>query len=128
MKKIIVALLIAGILVAIAFSYLTYEHVNENAQKHSVKRLSMYNYIFYGMITIINIFLLLALLIIYFDSYLKTKSSFMLGLVFFIGTLMIQSILSIPVIRAFFGFPYLFSLPYMFEMFALVILLVLSME
>ena len=80
------------------------------------------------MITIINIFLLLALLIIYFDSYLKTKSSFMLGLVFFIGTLMIQSILSIPVIRAFFGFPYLFSLPYMFEMFALVILLVLSME
>ncbi len=128
MKKIIATLLIIGIATSIAFSYITYEHFSENANRHSIKRLPMYNYLLYDAIIIINVFLLLSLLIIYFDSYLKTKSSFMLGLVFFIGILMIQSVLSIPIIRAFFGFPYLFSLPYLFELFALIILLVLSME
>ncbi|KAA0014868.1 MAG: hypothetical protein FE041_01630 [Thermoplasmata archaeon] len=67
---------------------------------------------------IINIVLLISLLIIYINSFLKTKSSFTLGLVFFIGVLLIQRILVF----------YLPFLPHLFETLALIILLILSLE
>ncbi|RLF46810.1 MAG: hypothetical protein DRN29_04215 [Thermoplasmata archaeon] len=73
---------------------------------------------------IINIFLLLALLILYLNSFVKTKSSFTLGLVFFIGVLLIQKILFF---IGLFLHSFLFFPPF-FETLALVILLVLSLE
>ncbi len=90
-----------------------------------------------GTITIcINIFLLLGLLYVYLDSFRKTKSSFVFGLVLFIGVLFIQSIVSLPVLQAALGNTgYALStskllevLPNMFETLALVILFYLSME
>ena len=78
----------------------------------------------------INISLLLGLLWIYADSFRKTKSSFMLGLLLFIGVLFVQSVLSLVLFShslnenlSLYGI-----LPNMFETIALVILLYLSME
>jgi fatty acid desaturase len=67
---------------------------------------------------LLNMILLFALLVIYLDSYRKTKSAFTLGLAFFIGVLFMQRIM-------FFYFP---LLPQFFETLALAILLVLSLE
>ena len=67
---------------------------------------------------IINILLLLSLLFIYISSFRKTKSSFTLGLVFFIGVLLVQRLLL-------FIFP---LIPHFFETLALTILLMLSLE
>jgi|GEM_PF-3242135 len=67
---------------------------------------------------LVNVVLLFALLLIYISSYRKTKSSFTLGLVFFIGVLLLQRLLL-------FVFP---LIPPFFETFALLILLMLSME
>jgi hypothetical protein len=81
----------------------------------------------------INIFLLIGLLWVYGNTYAHTKSNFMLGLIFFIGVLLIQSIFSLPILHVFFGYstyglgPFGF-LPNLFETFALIILLLLSME
>ena len=67
---------------------------------------------------LINVILLFAVLVIYISSYRKTKSSFTLGLVFFIGVLLLQRLLL-------FVFP---LIPPFFETFALLILLMLSIE
>ncbi|MEM2508709.1 MAG: hypothetical protein QW673_00705, partial [Candidatus Thermoplasmatota archaeon] len=72
----------------------------------------------YVLSTIVNLVLLLILLLIYINSFLKTKSSFMLGLVFFIGVLLVQRFLSF----------YFTSMPHLFETLALIILLILSLE
>ncbi len=72
----------------------------------------------YVISIILNIALLLTLLIIYLNSYLKTKSSFTLGLVFFIGVLFVQKIMI-------FFYPFV---PHLFETLALAILLVLSVK
>jgi len=128
MKKIVIALIATGIAVAILSSYISYEMVGEKIERREGRKPMMARYAIYNLILVLNIFLLISLLIIYLDTYLKTKSSFMLGLVFFIGTLLIHSILSLPLVGALFGFPPLFSLPYIFELLALVILLILSME
>ena len=73
---------------------------------------------------ILNIILLLALLILYMCSFIKTKSSFTLGLVFFIGVLLIQKVIFF---LGLFVHSFLF-LPPFFETLALIILLVLSLE
>jgi hypothetical protein len=80
-----------------------------------------------------NIFLLLGLLFIYGNTLRKTKSSFIFGLLLFIGILFIQSIISLPILHATLGYLWysvsLFGvLPNMFETIALIILLYLSME
>jgi hypothetical protein len=84
----------------------------------------------------INILLLLGLLYVYLDAFRKTSSSFMFGLLLFIGVLFVQSILSLPVLQAALGNTgYALSntkllevLPNMFETLALIILFYLSME
>lgn len=78
----------------------------------------------------INISLLLGLLWIYADSFRKTKSSFMLGLLLFIGVLFVQSVLSLILFPLSLGenLSLYGILPNMFESIALVILLYLSME
>ncbi|RLF28550.1 MAG: hypothetical protein DRN05_03795 [Thermoplasmata archaeon] len=91
-------------------------------------------YIIATCIICINIFLLLGLLGIYIDSFRKTKSSFLLGLLLFIGILLVQSVLSLPILQTalvgYMGYSLsLFGiLPNMFETIALIILLYLSME
>ena len=81
----------------------------------------------------VNIFLLIGLLNVYFETYDKTHSSFMLGLIFFISVLLIKSMLSLPALFVLFGYTgfglgVFGILPHLFETFALVILIKLSME
>ena len=90
-------------------------------------------YILATSIICINILLLLGLLGIYVDSFRKTKSSFLFGLLLFIGVLFIQSVLSLPILQSTLGFggydmSLIGVLPNLFETIALVILLYLSME
>ena len=93
----------------------------------------------------IQIMLLVGLLYVYFDSFRKTKSRFLIGLNMFIIVLFIRSILSvvslhtiateyirvIPYVSRTFltpGFSVLNYILYLFEVLALSILLYLSME
>ncbi|MCK5031952.1 MAG: hypothetical protein KAR64_10840 [Thermoplasmatales archaeon] len=85
------------------------------------------------VIICMNLSLLLGLLGSYVSSFRKTKSSFLLGLVLFLGVLFVQSLLSLPIFGILLAnFSYqsgLFSLlPNMFETIALIILFHLSME
>lgn len=128
MKKTIAIVIVIGIIFSIFFAGLTYKKVYEKMKEKGKGRYAAFHYASYTVLVIINAFLLISLLIIYLDSYLKTKSSFMLGLVFFIGVLLIQTILLLPIVRAIFGYQPFYSLPYLFEMLALVILLILSLE
>lgn len=77
-----------------------------------------------------NITLILGLLAVYIHTFKQTRSSFLLGLIVFIGVLLIQSILSLPIFpTALLESITLFGiLPNMFETIALVILFYLSME
>ncbi len=86
-----------------------------------------------SIIITVNVMLLVGLLGVYLQTYAVTRSSFMLGLMFFIGVLLIQSILSLPLLHTVFGYTFFglgpFGiLPGFFETIALVILIVLSME
>ena len=129
MKKTIAIVIVIGIIFSIFFAGLTYKKVYEKMKEKGIKgRYAAFHYASYTILVIINAFLLISLLIIYLDSYLKTRSSFMLGLVFFIGVLLIQTILLLPIVRAIFGYQPFYSLPYLFEMLALIILLILSLE
>ena len=102
-------------------------------------------YIWSITIICIDIILLISLLWIYFDTFRKTKSSFILGLNFFVGILLIKSILSIAYLFTFFnesikllpntlrtlgtsGFGTLGFFINIFEIIAISILLYLSME
>lgn len=81
----------------------------------------------------INILLLFGLMWDYINTYLETKSTFMLGLSFFIGVFFIQSLLSLPSLHMFFGYfayglgPFEF-IPYMFETVALLILSIVGLR
>ena len=129
MKKIVVAFVIIGIVLGILMAGGTYKKVSEKLHERGWKGKEIaLQYSSNVIFVTVNLFLLLALLVIYFNNYMKTKSAFMLGLVFFIGVLIIQTILSLPFIRIIFGYPYFFPLPHFFETLALVILLILSLE
>ncbi len=85
------------------------------------------------VIVLINLALLSALLLIYTKSYKETKSSFMLGLIIFLSVLVVQTILSLPVLHVSVGAMLYHTrittiLPNLFEMIALIILFMLSME
>jgi len=91
------------------------------------------NYMLGTIIICMNLSLLLGLLGSYVNSFRKTKSSFLLGLVLFLGVLFVQSLLSLPFLGILLtnsGYQSgLFSiLPNMFETIALIILFYLSME
>ena len=98
------------------------------------------------IINCVDIILLLGILWIYLDSYRKTKSSFMLGLTFFIGVLFTRSIVTLVTIHSLF-IEYVRAIPVLtkafvigggfgtfsfflniFEIIAISILLYLSME
>ncbi|MCD6331588.1 MAG: hypothetical protein J7L80_05250 [Thermoplasmata archaeon] len=119
MKKLLLALLICSLL----FSTIAEagpkwkEAIEEKLERPILKTLFI-------AFVILNVILLAILLILYLNSFVKTKSSFTLGLVFFIGVLLIQKILSLIglYIHA------LLVIPPFFETLALIILLVLSLE
>jgi hypothetical protein len=97
------------------------------------------------VINCIDATLLVGILLLYIDSYRKTKSSFLMGLIFFIGVLFSRSILSLVTIQSLFT-EYIQLLPSLaqaisttgvgsfsfllnvFEIIAISILLYLSME
>jgi hypothetical protein len=98
------------------------------------------------IINCIDLILLIGILWIYLDSYRKTKSSFMLGLTFFIGVLFTRSLVSLVTIHSLF-IEYVQAIPLLtkafvigggfgtfsfflniFEIIAISILLYLSME
>jgi hypothetical protein len=136
----IVVLIMAGTIVGAVISHSIYERGKELAEKRGLpfkdtweRRIFTISFMAGIVFNSINIFLLIGLLWVYGNTYAHTKSNFMLGLIFFIGVLLIQSIFSLPILHVFFGYstyglgPFGF-LPNLFETFALIILLLLSME
>ena len=138
---IIIVLLVLGVVVGLVLSQMSYDYATQktgerfkdNIQFRYLIKATMDMYRLGTIVICMNIFLLLGLLAIYVDSFRKTKSSFIFGLLLFIGVLFIQSILSLPILQAGLGFKgydiSLFGvLPNLFETIAITILLYLSME
>jgi len=85
------------------------------------------------IISTINIALLLILILIYTNIYLKTHSQFTIGLIIFALVFLVQNLTSSPLVTSLFRFrayglgPFEF-LPSLFEFFALTVLLYLSIK
>ena len=90
----------------------------------------------YTIVTIticMNIMLLLGLTYLYLTSFKLTKSSFMVGLLIFLGVLLMKSLLNLPLTQAFLGQTIsdigIFDVvPNFFETIALIILYYISVE
>ena len=131
---VIILLLVLGMIVGLAISKVSIDYARRKYQdQESYQRLINLIATVYTLSTSIicmNIFLLLGLLRIYIQLFRSTKSGFLLGLSLFIGVLLIQSFLSLPLFPAALGesLSLYGILPNMFETIALIILLYLSME
>lgn len=129
---IIIVLLIVGMIVGLVISRVSMNYAREKYQGANQRVLNLIGTLYALSMSIlcINIALLLGLFWIYADSLRKTKSSFMLGLLLFIGVLFVQSILSLILFPVSLGenLSLYGILPNMFETLALIILLYLSME
>jgi len=129
---IIIVLLIVGMIVGLVISRVSMNYAREKYQGANQRVLNLIGTLYTLSMSIlcINISLLLGLFWIYADSLRKTKSSFMLGLLLFIGVLFVQSILSLILFPVSLGenLSLYGILPNMFETLALIILLYLSME
>ncbi|MGA2386815.1 MAG: hypothetical protein ABSG33_09815 [Candidatus Bathyarchaeia archaeon] len=90
-------------------------------------------YVANTIISTINIALLVILLVIYVNIYLKTRSPFTIGLVIFALVFLVRDLTSSPFVTAIYGFrayglgPFAF-LPSLFELIALSVLLYLSVK
>ena len=131
----ILSLLILGLLLGYAIASLSFSKLEkrlEESKGEKVARIARQIYIVKMVIIAMNIFLLLGLLIIYIRSFIKTSSSFMLGLSIFIGVMLAKSLISLPILGITLGIPSGFSmlgvLSNIFETLALIILFYLSME
>jgi len=148
---IILVLFIIGIIVGLIISNIGIILIKQTAEDLGIdiggaaEQRLIRGYIWLVTIICIDAILLISLLWIYFDTYRKTKSSFILGLNFFIGILLIKSILSIAYLFTLFndsirllpsvlitlgtsGFGALGFFINIFEIIAISILLYLSME
>ncbi len=148
---IIIGLFFIGIVVGFLFAQIGISEAQDILRQYDIdlsnaqERQFATIYLFSIVIIVISLALLIGLLIIYIDTYRKTKSSFMLGLILFISVLFVRSLLSLfivhalvtryirafPLIRDLIGnssFGGLSILIYIFEIVALSILLYLSME
>jgi len=136
----IFVLILIGAVMGITMSYISLKKGKEIAEERGhpfenkrMAKLFALRYTTSVVVISINVMLLIGLLWVYIDTYSKTNSSFMLGLIFFISVLLIQSLLSLPLIHILFGYtqyglgPF-GVIPYLFETIALIILMVLSME
>jgi hypothetical protein len=133
----LLVLLIVGAVIGIAISIISLNvargRIGLNEAQRAVWRVFADNYMLGTIIISINLTLLLGLLWSYFQSYRRTKSNFLLGLVLFIGVLVLQTLLNLPLISIILGNSTYQSgiftiLPNMFETIALIILFYLSME
>ena len=85
------------------------------------------------IISSVNIALLVILIVLYIDIYIKTRSPFSLGLVIFAVVFLVKDVTSSPLVSSLYGFrayglgPFAF-LPGLLEFFALSILLYLSVR
>ena len=85
------------------------------------------------IISTVNIALLLILIVLYTEIYVKTRSPFSLGLVIFALVFFVKDVTSSPLVSSLYGYrayglgPFEF-LPSLFEFFALSILLYLSIK
>jgi hypothetical protein len=90
-------------------------------------------YVANTIISSVNIALLLVLIVLYTDIYVKTRSPFSLGLVIFALVFFVKDVTSSPFVSALYGYrayglgPFAF-LPSLFEFVALSILLYLSIR
>lgn len=129
---IIIVLLIVGMVVGLVISRVSMNYAREKNQGANQRVLNLIGTLYALSMSIlcINIALLSGLFWIYVDSFRRTKSSFMLGLLLFIGVLFVQSILSLILFPISLGenLSLYGILPNMFETLALIILLYLSME
>jgi hypothetical protein len=86
-----------------------------------------------GVFSMINIALLISLLVIYIDIYMKTRSEFTIGLIIFSAAFLLNALASTPLIAGVFGFqasglgPFVL-LPDLFTSAALIVLLYLSVK
>ena len=148
---IILVLFIIGIIIGQIISNIGIILIKQTAENlgidisEAVEKRLISGYIWLVTIICIDVVLLISLLWIYFDTYQKTKSSFILGLNFFIGILLIKSIFQIAYLFTLFnnsirqlpsvlitlgtsGFGILGFLINIFEIMAISILLYLSIE
>ena len=142
MLAVLLILLILGVVMGAILSKASLSYVERQARRQgrldsSIAR-GVWN-AFVGMYTLgtiiicMNLMLLLGLLGAYIQSYRRTKSSFLLGLIMFLGVLVAQSLLSLPILHVSVGTALYQSniftiLPNLFETIALIILFYLSME
>ncbi len=90
-------------------------------------------YLVNTIISTINIALLVFLILIYVNIYVKTRSPFTVGLVIFAFVFLVRELISNPFVTAIYGFrayglgPFVF-LPGVFEFVALTVLLYLSVK
>jgi len=149
---VIASLILIGIIVGIIFSTVGFNAIKDAIQQSGYettvaqeRRFSLL-YTSSMIINCVDIILLIGILWIYLDSYRKTKSSFMLGLTFFIGVLFARSLVTLVSIHSLF-IEYVRAIPLLtkafvigggfgtfsfflniFEIIAISILLYLSME
>lgn len=149
---VIISLIFIGIIVGLIFSIMGFHAINNAIQQSNYDITEMqerrFALLYTASMTIncVDIILLIGILWIYLDSYRKTKSSFMLGLTFFIGVLFTRSLLTLVTIHSLF-IEYVRAIPLLtkvfvigggfgsfsfflnvFEIIAIIILLYLSME
>ena len=149
---IIASLIFLGIIVGLIFSTIAFNSIKDAIQQSGYqitdiqgRRFSLL-YTASMIINFVDIILLIGILLIYLDSYKKTKSSFMLGLTFFIGVLFTRSLVTLVTIHSLF-IEYVRAIPLLtkafvigggfgtfsfflnfFEIIAICILLYLSMD
>ena len=149
---VIASLIFIGIVVGFIFSTIGFNSIKDAIQQSGYqttdvqeRRFSLI-YTASMIINCVDIILLIGILWIYLDSYRKTKSSFMLGLTFFIGVLFTRSIVTLVTVHSLF-IEYVRAIPVLtkafvigggfgtfsfflnvFEIIAICILLYLSME
>ncbi len=106
---VILCLFLIGIIIGLIISNIGIIFLKETADKQgieitdTIERRIANSYSWLITITCIDAALLIGLLWIYFDTYRKTKSSFMIGLNFFIIIFLIKSILSVVYLNSFFN-------------------------
>ena len=105
---VIVSLIFIGIVVGFIFSTIGFNSIKDAIQQSGYqatdaqeRRFSLL-YTVSMIINCVDIILLIGILWIYLDSYRKTKSSFMLGLTFFIGVLFTRSLVTLVTIHSLF--------------------------
>jgi hypothetical protein len=106
---IILSIFLIGIVVSQVISHVGIYFLQQTVEDLQItltaiqQRRFIFGYRLLMSILCINICLLLSLLFIYFSIYRKTKSSFILGLNFFIGVLLTKSLFSVLYLFTFFN-------------------------